>query len=204
MVCLMCVIMRKKIISLHEGFSLLELIIAISIFSFVVIGAIDIMIGVFRAQAKAIAIKEVMDNARFTMELMTRELRTSTNMSFKTISSSNPPPFGCPDGLEFTSANQGSLQERFYYWDGTAIWRVAMQSAGSVDCDPMGNFVQKFTVPEVVVDHWGAHVHGSTIGPSDGQPFITLHLVMHSADPQWGPETTVDLQTTVVQRNRDE
>lgn len=188
----MRVTMRKKIVSFNKGFTLLELIIAIGIFFFVVIGAVDMMITVFRAQAKAIAIKEVMDNGRFTMELMTRELRTSGNMRFV-----NPP--GCPSGLEFTSVNQGSLQERFYYWSGAAIWRVAMSSAGSVGC----TLAQQLTAPEVVVDHWGARLHGEIIGPADGQPFITLHLVMHSKDPKVGPETAIDLQTTVVQRIRD-
>lgn len=188
----MRVTMRKRNESLDKGFTLLELVVAIGIFSFVVIGAVDMMITVFRAQAKAIAIKEVMDNGRFAMELMTRELRTSGNMRFVT-------PPGCPSGLEFTSVNQGSLQERFYYWDGTAIWRVAMSNPGSVDC----TLAQQLTAPEVVVDHWGARLHGEIIGPNDGQPFITLHLVMHSTDPKWGADTTIDLQTTVVQRARD-
>lgn len=193
--------MRKKNKSPNQGFTLLELIVAIGIFSFVVLGAIGMMISVFRAQAKAIAIKNVMDNDRFVMELMTRELRTSRNMQFP-----SPPPFGCPPGLEFTSFNQGSPQERFYYWIDTdgdgirdAIMRVAMPSAGSVNCA----LAQQLTAPEVVVDHWGARLHGDVIGSTDGQPFITLHLVIHSKDARWGPETIIDLQTTVVQRMRD-
>lgn len=186
--------MRKRNESLDKGFTLLELIVAIGIFSFVVIGAVDMMITVFRAQAKAIAIKEVMDNGRFAMELMTRELRTSLNMRFPV-----PPLPGCPSGLAFTSVNQGVAQERFYYWDGTAIWRVAMGSAGKVNC----GLALRLTAPEVAVDHWGARLYGEVVGPNDGQPFITLHLAVRSLDPKWGSDTMIDLQTTVVQRARD-
>lgn len=189
---------------LHHGFLLLELVVSIAVFSMVVLAAAGVMISVFQAHAKAIALKDVLDNARFSLELMTRELRTGTNMQYTTT----PPP-GCPrNGLEFTSNNQGSAQERFYYWDDSdgngkpdILMRVAMPSAESIDCNAVPP--QQFTAAEVVVDHWRINWLGVGVGPTDGQPRITMSFVIYSRNPRFGPDTIVNLQTTVTARIRD-
>lgn len=191
---------------LTSGFTLIELIVSIAVFSIIVLAAVDMMVSVFRAQAKAIAIKDVLDNARFSLELMSRELRTSTNMAYTTV----PPP-NCPrNGLQFTSYNQGSPQERFYYWEDTdgdsvfdALMRVAMSTAGSVDCSTV--VPQQFTSEEIIVDRWQVRLLGNDPlrGPRDGQPRITFGFVMHSRNPRLGPNTVVRIQTTITQRLRD-
>lgn len=188
----------------NHGFTLIELVVSIAIFSILVLAAVDVMISVFKAQAKAISLKDVLDNMRFSLELMSRELRTGSNMAYTII----PPP-NCPrNGLQFTSYNQGSPQKRFYYWEDTdgdsvrdALMRVAMPSAGGVDCNTVAP--QQFTSEEVIVDEWTVRLLGNQVGPADGQPRITFGFIMHSRDPRLGPHTTVRLQTTVTQRTRD-
>ena len=188
---------------LNQGFTLLELIVSIAIFSIVVIAATSIMMSVFRAQAKAVAIKNVLDNARFSLELMTRELRTATGISFTTT----PPP-GCPrNGLAFTSHNQGSSQERFYYWEDTdgdgvrdAMMKVAM-SAGSIDCTAVPP--QRFTSDEVIVDSWVIRLLGNAVGGADGQPSVLIIFKMHGQDTPFGVDTSINLQTAVTMRSRD-
>ena len=190
---------------LNRGFTLIELVVSLGIFSVVVVAAVGMMISIFAAQAKAIAIKNVFDNARFSLELMTREIRTGDNIHLTII----PPP-GCPrNGLEFTSYNRiGAAQERFYYYtdshgDGKfdTLMRVAMPIAGSVNCSIAAP--QQFTSPEVVVDKVYISAQGLTMGPTDGQPRLTLGLTMHASNPRFGQETSITVQTTVVQRIRD-
>ena len=189
---------------LNHGFTLLELVISVSIFSLVVVAAVGIMISVFAAQAKAVAVKNVLDNARFSLELMTREMRTGSDIKYTA-----DPPSGCPrNGLEFTSYNQGSPQERFYYLEDTdgdtrpdAIMRVAMPSAGNVDCSAVPP--QQFTSEEIIIDSWKLQLRGNAIGPTDGQPRVTLGFVMHSRDSRFGTQTRIDVQTTIVPRLRD-
>lgn len=188
-----------------SGFTLIELIVTIAVFSIVLLTGIDVMVSVFRAQAKAIALKDVLDNARFSLELMSREIRTGTNIKFTT----GPPPTGCArNGLQFTSYNQGSPQERFYYWEDTdgdsvldAIMRVAMPAKGSVNCSTI--VPQQFTSEEIILDRWTVRLSGNTVDPADGQPRITFGFIMHSRDPQLGPDTVVRLQTTITPRMRD-
>ena len=182
----------------------MELIVSIAVFSIIVLAAVDVMISVFKAQAKAIALKDVLDNARFSMELISRELRTGTNIVYTIVS-----PPNCPrSGLQFTSYNQGSPQERFYYWEDTdgdsvrdALMRVAMPSAGSVNCSTVAP--QQWTSEEIIVNNWTVRLLGNLVGQADGQPRITFGFVMHSRDPRLGPNTVVRLQTTITQRLRD-
>ncbi len=193
----------QDIKKLNQGFTLLELIVAIGIFSIVVLAATSMMISVFRVQAKAIAVKDVLDNARFVLELMTRELRTATNIRYTAT-----PPTGCPrNGLAFTSHNQGSGQERFYYWEDTdgdgvqdAIMKVAM-SAGSIDCNAVPP--QQFTSPEVIVDAWALRLLGTTLGATDGQPSLMIGFKMHALNARFGVDTSINLQTTITARARD-
>lgn len=196
---------KKKKID-DSGYTLIEMLISISLFSVVVMALVGVMISVFASQAKAIALKDVLDNARFSLELMTRELRTGTDFKYSI-------PSGCPSiGLQFTSHNQEIPQERFYYVTDTdgdsqydAIMRVAMTSAGSVDC----TLAQPFTAQEVIVypmwlssDDSGA-VYGGIPGPTDGQPRITISMTVRSRNPRPGQDSSFTLQTTITQRQRD-
>lgn len=196
---------KKKKID-DSGYTLIEMLVSISLFSVVVMALVGVMITIFGAQAKAIALKDVLDNARFSLELMTRELRTGTDFKYAI-------PPGCPTiGLQFTSYNQGTGQERFYYVTDTdadgqydAIMRVAMLTAGSIDCTT----AQQFTAHEVIVyPVWvssddSGKVYGGTPGPTDGQPRITISMTVRSRNPRPGQDTSFTLQTTVIQRERD-
>ena len=197
-------LLLQNINKLKSGFTLMELIVSIAVFSIIALTSVDVMISVFNAQAKAIALKDVLDNTRFSLELISREIRTGNNIAYTTI----PPP-NCPrNGLRFTSYNQGSPQERFYYWEDTdgdsvrdAIMRVAMPTAGSVDC--IAVVPQQFTSEEIIVERMAVRLLGNILGPTDGQPRITFGFVMRSRDLRFGPSTMVRLQTTITQRLRD-
>ena len=173
----------------------MELIVSIAIFSLVLLGAIGVMVNVFGAQRKAIAIKEVLDNSRFPIELMSRELRTPTHIQ-------GIRPSGCPtSGLQFTSHNGSIAQERFYYLRGSdgTIMRVAMTIADSIDCA----LAQELTAKEVLVDNVSTVVFGDGLGPNDGQPRITFGFRVQSRDPRFAADTMINVQTTVTQRLRD-
>jgi prepilin-type N-terminal cleavage/methylation domain-containing protein len=69
---------KKKIRILNRsGFSLLELIIAVALFSLTIIMAAGIFQTVTNSQREAVASQEMQENTRYSMEKMSKELRTA-------------------------------------------------------------------------------------------------------------------------------
>ncbi|MBI2054994.1 MAG: hypothetical protein HYT39_02760 [Candidatus Sungbacteria bacterium] len=75
-----------------SGFTLLEMIVSLGMFSVLIIASIGVILGVSRAQTKTANLQTIQDNIRFSMELITRELRTGSDYSLTT--------FCAPLGLE--------------------------------------------------------------------------------------------------------
>ncbi len=63
------------------GLTLIELIVAIGIFGLVVTMAIGILVIALVSQRRIIALRNIEDNSRFTIESMAREIRTGKNFS---------------------------------------------------------------------------------------------------------------------------
>ncbi len=68
---------RRKFSS-SRGFSLMELLVVLGIFSTVVTASTDIFMMASRAQRKVFALERAQADARFTMEAIAREVRTGT------------------------------------------------------------------------------------------------------------------------------
>lgn len=193
---------KRQRFEFRDGFTLLEMIISIGLFSVLVIASIGITLGVSNAQLKVASLQVIQDNIRFSIELITKELRTGTNYQLAVL--------GCPgiigSGLRFTGVNQRVLQERYYYHADTngdgvadAIMRVAMTSSGSIDCGQ----ARQFTAEEIIVEQFIIQLQGAAKGVSDGQPRVTMTLKVKAKEPRFGAETAMTLQTTVTQRVRD-
>lgn len=177
-----------------RGFTLLEMIISIGIFSVVVIASIGIMLQVSNAQIKAAGIQAIQDNIRFSLELMTKELRTGNSYQLTTICSTS--------GSEITfDATSG---RRTYFLDSNKkrIMR-ATQVIGVGDCDGSTSKAIPFTSDEVSVENFLVQLEGQNAGPLDGQPRVSIMLKVSANDPKFGKETSMNLQTTIVQRLRD-
>lgn len=198
---------KKKNNTRVMGFTLLEMVIAIGIFSFIMVMAVGITIGISNAQAKAASIQSVIDNVRFSLELITRELRTGTKFSLA--------QFGCigitGNGVSFVDQNQNppTGQSRYYFpadTDGNGqtdtIKRVALSDASPIDS---GNctLAEPLTSEDVQVDGFIFLLEGSLPGPGDGQPRITISLNIKSKNPKIQADTAMKIQTTVIPRLRD-
>lgn len=172
----------------RRGFTLLEMLVSIGIFSVLVVAAIDITLGISNAQLKTASLQAIQDNIRFGLELVTKEMRTGTDYNLSS--------FCAPAGSEI-SFTTSTGEQRIYYLD--AVRKAIMRVRNSVNC---ANAIQ-FTAEEVSVDTLTIRLRGQTSGPNDGQPTATLSLKISSSDPRFGGETSMNLQTTVVQRFRD-
>jgi len=190
-----------------NGFTLIELIVALGIFSTLVIGIAGVTIQLVQAQRKAANIQTVVDNIRFGLELMSREMRTGLNFNQTT-----PPPLGCSGSIagteiRFISFNQGNAQFRVYYLKdtdgdgrGNTIMRIATPNTAIL---PTCAMAEPLTSEDIIVDNLSFDIFGSSPGANDGQPRITISLNLRSKDNSIRNQTSMKLQTSVTQRIRD-
>jgi prepilin-type N-terminal cleavage/methylation domain-containing protein len=93
--------MYTKNITTQKGFTLIELMVATSIFMMVMLMAMGSLIVSSNAAKKSQSLRLTMDNVNFALETMTRSLRTGTNYSCVYSGgsidlSTTPPPSDCP------------------------------------------------------------------------------------------------------------
>lgn len=177
-----------------DGFTLLEMIISTGLFSVLVVSVISITLGVSSAQIKATNIQTIQDNIRFSLELITKEMRTGGNYQLSA--------WCAPPGSEISFST--SLGEpRTYFWDeaGKSIMRSTKSITGA-DC-ANAEKVAPLTSEEVMIDKLFFYLRGQSAGPVDGQPQTTIVLRVRSRSPKFLLESSMNLQTTVTQRLRD-
>ncbi len=73
-----------------EGFSLIELLVAATIFTVVVTGVSGLFVQALDMQRRASGIQKIQDNALYALESITREVRVSVINSPDTIGDCNP------------------------------------------------------------------------------------------------------------------
>ncbi|MEK7541896.1 MAG: type II secretion system protein [Patescibacteria group bacterium] len=170
------------------GFTLLEMIISIGIFSTLVIAAIGITIGISNAQIKASVVQATQDNIRFSMELMTKEMRTGSQYELSAFCAGEP-----GEEIRFTAS---SGRRHLYYRSGTSLMRLV----DSTNC----SVAQPLLSEEVAVANARFTIGGTGPGAADGQPWVMVSLSIRSQGPKPVLDSQMDLQTTVVQRFRDQ
>ena len=192
--------------SLHDksGLTLLEMVVAVGIFGTAMVMAVGIMLGALSANFKSAQIQAVIDNARFSLELIAREMRTGTNFQITNHNCLNQ----ILDGIEFIDRNvpAGDPGKKRYYYladrDGNgnpdAVMRVAFNNEASIDCSQ--DIEKAFTGEEVIVENFQIRLAGQAVGDLDGQPRVTVSLKVKSTSPKYQQDSTMNLQTTVVQR----
>lgn len=169
-----------------NGFTLLEMVIAVGIFSLIAVAAIGITLAAVRAQQKAANLQIVQDSARFGLELMTKELRTGSAYRLSTFCGSSGQELSF---LTFLDA------VRVYYKSGDTLMRLV----GTTDCARATPLIGD----DVIVDFVRFSIGGENTGASDGQPWVSISLSVRSADQKQSLVSRINIQTTVVQRLRD-
>ncbi len=167
-----------------SGFTLLEMMIATGIFAVVIITAVGAMLSLNQAQVKAQNIQNIQDNIRFTLEAMTKELRTGMNYS------------SCQGCNQITFLKQDGVTNVGYCLDNGIIRRFLPPTTDCTTGSPV-------TSAAVSVNKLYFFVTGELPGSSDGQPRITVVIDARSVNPTLQLDTTFDLQTTVTARLRD-
>jgi len=166
----------------ETGFSLVEMLVAATVFTFVVTSVSGLFIQALDLQRRASGIQKIEENAQFVTESITREVRVSKVISGDT----NCSP---PDPL--TTATL-TIQHPI---NGTVTYRYDKSSGLGV----ILRNDQPITSADVNFKTFAFCVSGS--GPDGTQTRLTMPMTVESASGRPSTRVSASLQTTVVSRD---
>lgn len=155
------------------GFTLVELVVAIAVFSAVITIVSSVFVSAVGSQRKNVGHQDVLDNARFVVESITRSIRQSAIVT--------PAVSGSSSSITINHPIKGSV---VYDISNNQITEngIALSSAA------------------VYVSRLNFTVSGNS-SSDDTQPKVTVSISLRNASAQADAQSFINLQTTVVPRN---
>lgn len=173
---------------MNKGFTLIELMVAVSIFIIVMTISMSSILGAFDADRKSRSLKTVLNNLNLAVESMSKEMRFGKNYhcgSSGTITE----PQSCSLGDNLISFLSSDDVQITYRLNGTTIEKQ-VGTEGFID----------LTAPEIIVDDLSFYVLGAETGDSL-QPKVLIKIMGHAGENKGRSDFT--LQTLVSQRTLD-
>ena len=183
---------RSLNLEASAGFTLIEMIVSIALFSFVMLAATSVLLKVVDANNKAQGLKTTMNNLSLVLESMARNLRTGSG--YTQLNNNDACSSGGEDNIGYID-QRGS--NTFYLWNAGGI---EISRGGS------GNYA-RMTAPEVTIDRMCFYVSGQ-VSADFFQPKILMTVGgVVSLSSAVGAKTKTtsrfDIQTTISQRFPD-
>ncbi len=121
----------------NKGFTLIEMLIALSIFILVMLAGVNVYFVISTAQHRTVALQKVQDDVRYLYEAMAQEIRLGTiNYTFYDTENISLHPNISGDGITSILALQDQLHVPVYYrLQGTAVQYCRVDDSASIDCD---------------------------------------------------------------------
>ncbi|MFH1048677.1 MAG: prepilin-type N-terminal cleavage/methylation domain-containing protein [Patescibacteria group bacterium] len=183
-----------KKIQNENGIGLVELVVAVSIFSLVMIAATGIFISAIKAQKAIIAKQNVANNMRYAMEFMAKEIRmaqipVNPDLTFNDGDENNDGTFLTVKDGNFSriSFENGSGNTVLYKFDSAN--KKILRKEGAVAEQPISSDEISITGLVFKINDWDI-----TGGPA---PFITIFM---KAKSKSGVGAEIDVQTSVSPR----
>ena len=199
---------------MSRGYSLIEILVAVAIFTIVVAGPTGFFVSSLKGQIKSLASQKLLDNTSYTLEYISRSLR----MAKKEIGCSDindPTTCPClktqgygfnyenPDGdisaIRFINYN-GECQE--FFWDKND--NRLDKNDNRLKESKNGATPVALTSEELEIISLKFNLSGESQDDTD-QPRVTLFLDLKGGKGQKRPELRpeIKIQTTISQRNLD-
>ena len=186
--------LRKKNIGNKNksGFTLIEMLVSLAIFSFVMVATTSVLLSVVDANHKAQGLQTAIDNVSLALESMTRNLRTGNQ-------------YGDITGLS-TGNCQSPGQTGVAFIDHNGVPTQYYLSNGAIDIS-QNNSSSAMTAPGIEIDRLCFYISGTTPGDQI-QPriLITLGGIVSPtsvAGAQTKTTSRFDIQAFVSQRLAD-
>lgn len=172
----------------QKGFTLIELMTALSIFAVVVVISVGSMLNVFDANRKSRNLRAVMSNINIALESMSKEMRYGMNYHCGSSGNQSNPQNCASGGTQVTFLSSANV-EVTYRLNGTAIERQEEND----DYIPL-------TAPEVPIDSLTFYTLGAGTGDLL-QPKTLIRVKGHAGTGR--SRSDFILQTLVSQRKPD-
>ncbi len=224
--------LRQKNSQKGAGFTLVEMMVAIAVFSLVMVVAMSALLNVIDADKKAQAVKTAINNVNFALESLSKDMRMGADYACGSITNGQDPSGDCLDGgdiIKYRSVKADSdpsansiIDRKFVYYRYVATGQLGNTGKGRIqrciekgsinDCSiyrwenfDVGHFID-ITSQEVDITDVHFYVAGAdNSGDIDVSTKTQPRMIMTvsgKAGSKAKIETTFDLQTSVSQRIR--
>lgn len=177
----------------NQGFTLIEIMTAVTIFAVVMTISMGSILGVFDTNRKSEALKAVMDNLNLAVESMSREIRFGSNYSCN-------PAFPIPDPPTSSNCSFGEDSIAFKGNDGRVIVYRLNGTGIEKSTDGGSNFLP-VTATEISISDLTFYVLGALSG-DQLQPKVLIKI-KGTAGVKDIDQTDFTVQTLVSQRRLD-
>jgi len=199
--------MQKINLQNNKGFTIIETMIAISLFLIIVTIGMGSLLNANLLHQKSQDMRSIMDSLSFIMEDMSRNLRTGYDYHCSDNLSDLSIPLSCENGggvIAFESSD-GDPEEASDQW----VYKIASLDSGetynisrSVSGGASESFVQ-LNPEEVKIDSASSFTVTGAEPGDNLQPFVTIKLIGTITSPKDNVVTPFSLQTSVSQRLLD-
>ena len=192
---------RKKRIDKKNGFTLVELLVSVALFSIVMTVAISAILNIVDVNRKAQSLKSVMNNLNFSVESITRTMKTCSSYSLTGSACGSNGSDDITIGDAILTDDTGAIRNV----NGHLPW---VRYKRTVDLSNNHGRIQKtdefgssdyITASEIDIQKLCFYVFGQNVGDNI-QPRVFMVLQGVGIDPQKKTSTDFSLQTTVSQR----
>ncbi|MDP2864057.1 MAG: prepilin-type N-terminal cleavage/methylation domain-containing protein [bacterium] len=184
---------------LQKGFTLIEMLAAVMIFSLIVGAISGVFISSFRSQKSALSSQRLLNQISYALEYMSRALRMSSKQT------ADIPACFSQSGLNYEITHSGSglkfinhLEEddcQEFFLEGVQLkYRKKIGQAGEETLD--------LTSPNLQIISLNFSISGE--GQEDDlQPRVTIFLAVKGKGQKLEEQPEMKIQTTISQRNLD-
>lgn len=193
--------MKRYNKNFKKGFTLIEMIVALGVFSVIALISLGSFLVVLGAQRKSVSIGNVQENLRLTLEMMAKEIRVGRFYYCGNFADD----FG--NGANYQDCANGGPAVTFRSAGGTTVYRVNNQRIEK--SKDAGSSFSVITFPEVRIDDLTFYVSGSRPyipsepAPDTKQPKVTITVKGTMGIESKGSKSEFNIQTTVSQRKLD-
>ena len=186
---------RKIEKSKNAGFTLVELMVSLTIFSLVMVVLMGSILSVLDANRKSQAERAVMDNLNFSLEGMTRTIRFGDNYHCG-ASSPTTSHLDCGNGADNMTVRDSNLNQVTYKLVNDVNGSRIVKTSGGTDYN--------VTSKDVTIQALAFYVYGSNpYSVADlSQPRVVI-MVKGYAGVKQTLQSTFILETTISQRKLD-